>query len=87
MKSTVVHQMPICDLFPIPFLSDHTPQFCKNFPSYIQEVTVTLFYGLFLNAGFHNLKGKSEGLGISAFQRCPEGRPDEVHVATVGLRP
>lgn len=63
MKSTVVHQMPICDLFPIPFLSDHTPQFCKNFPSYIQEVTVTLFYGLFLNAGFHNLKGKSEGLG------------------------
>lgn len=46
-----------------------------------------MFYGLFLNAVFHNLRGKSEGMGISAFQRRPQGRPDEVQVATVGLCP
>lgn len=75
MKSIVMYQyvIPYVITFLFLFWKTHTPQFCKNFPNYRREVTVTMFYGLFLNAVFHNLRGKSEGMGISAFQRRPHG--------------
>lgn len=79
--------MPICDRFSIPFCKTALHSFARIFPNYGGEVTVTVFYGLFLNAVFHNLGGISEGTGISAFQRRPQGRPDEVQVATVELHP